>query len=130
MSSGLFEYLLRLGDDRLVLGHRVSEWCGHAPILEEDIALANIALDLIGQANLLLTQAGTAEGAGRDADALAYLRDSLDFRNVHLVELPKGDFAVTIARQFLFSTYAMLQAQALKSSSDTELGGIADKMHK
>src|SRR5512145_748450 len=93
-----FEYLLRLGDDRLVLGHRLSEWCGHAPILEEDIALANIALDLIGQANLLFTLAGAAEGAGRDADALAYLRDSLDYRNALLVELPKGDFAVTIAR--------------------------------
>jgi len=125
-----FQYIVRLGDDRLVLGHRLSEWCGHAPILEEDIALANISLDLIGQANLLLTQAATLEGAGRDADALAYLRDSLDFRNALLVELPKGDFAVTIARQFLFSVYAMLQSEALKSSSDSQLAGIAAKMHK
>lgn len=125
-----FTYLVRLGDDRLVLGHRLSEWCGHAPILEEDIALANIALDLIGQANLLLGMAGDAEGKGRDADALAYLRDAIDFRNVLLVELPKGDFAVTIARQFFFSTYAMLQSEALQASTDTELGGVATKMHK
>lgn len=130
MKGDLFEYLLRLGDDRLVLGHRLSEWCGHAPILEEDIALANIALDLIGQANLLLTMAGKAEGAGRDADALAYLRDSLDFRNAQIVELPNGDFAVTIARQFLFSVYAMLQAEGLRTSADKELAGIAEKMYK
>ena len=125
-----FEYLVRLGDDRLVLGHRLSEWCGHAPILEEDIALANIALDLIGQANLLLGMAAEAEGKGRDADALAYLRDAIDFRNVLLVELPTGDFAVTVARQFFFSTFAMLQSQALQASADTELGGVAAKMHK
>jgi ring-1,2-phenylacetyl-CoA epoxidase subunit PaaC len=124
------EYLLRLGDDRLVLGHRLSEWCGHAPILEEDIALANIALDLVGEANLLLTLAASAEGAGRDADALAYLRDAIDYRNALLVELPNGDFAVTIARQFFFSVYAMLQSAALKSSSDKDLAGIAGKMHK
>jgi ring-1,2-phenylacetyl-CoA epoxidase subunit PaaC len=108
----------------------LSEWCGHAPILEEDIALANIALDLIGHANLLLTTAAKEEGKGRDADALAYLRDGIDFRNVLLVELPKGDFAVTIARQFFFSTYAMLQSEALQGSSHAELAGIAAKMHK
>jgi len=130
MALDTFEYLIRLGDDRLVLGHRLSEWCGHAPILEEDIALANIALDLIGQANLLFTLAGDAEGAGRDADALAYLRDSLDFRNVLLVELPNGDFAVTIARQFFFSVFAMLQAEALMKSADKDLAGVAEKMHK
>jgi ring-1,2-phenylacetyl-CoA epoxidase subunit PaaC len=130
MTQDLVEYLIRLGDDRLVLGHRLSEWCGHAPILEEDIALANIALDLIGQANLLLTLAGSAEGTERDADALAYLRDSLDYRNVQLVELPKGDFAMTIARQFFFSVYAMLQADALRGSSNTDLAGVAAKMYK
>ena len=130
MSNDRFEYLLRLGDDRLVLGHRLSEWCGHAPILEEDIALANIALDLVGEANLLLTLAASAEGGGRDADALAYLRDGIDYRNALLVELPNGDFAVTIARQFFFSVYAMLQSAALKSSSDKDLAGIAEKMHK
>jgi ring-1,2-phenylacetyl-CoA epoxidase subunit PaaC len=130
LSNDLFQYLLRLGDDRLVLGHRLSEWCGHAPILEEDIALANIALDLIGQANLLLTLAGSVEGSGRDADALAYVRDGIDFRNAQLTELPKGDFAFTIARQFFFSSYAMLQAEALTKSANRELAGIAGKMFK
>src|SRR3954469_8134206 len=92
-NDAVVAYLLRLGDDRLVLGHRLSEWCGHAPILEEDIALANIALDLVGEATLLLEHAAQLEGAGRDADALAYFRDAVDFRNALLVELPKGDFA-------------------------------------
>src|SRR5262245_22256646 len=124
------EYLLRLADDRLVLGHRLSEWCGHAPILEEDIALANIALDLVGEANLLLTHAAQLENAGRDADALAFVRDAIDYRNALLVELPKGDFAVTIARQFFFSVYSLLLSEALQRSSDTELAGIAAKMHK
>jgi ring-1,2-phenylacetyl-CoA epoxidase subunit PaaC len=128
--SESIEYLLRLGDDRLVLGHRLSEWCGHAPILEEDIALANIALDLVGQANLILTRAAAQENAGRDADALAFLRDAIDYRNVLLVELPKGDFAFTIARQFFFGVFGMLQSDALQSSRDTELGGIAAKMLK
>jgi ring-1,2-phenylacetyl-CoA epoxidase subunit PaaC len=122
-----FEYLLRLGDDRLVLGHRLSEWCGHAPILEEDIAIANIALDLIGQATLFLGLAGKAEGKGRDADALAYLRDAIEYRNALLVELPKGDFAVTIVRQLLFSVFVMLQAEALQRSGNSDLAGIAAK---
>src|ERR1700744_1276634 len=100
--GALGQYLLRLGDDRLVLGHRLSEWCGHAPILEEDIALANIALDLIGQANLFLSLAG-------DADALAFLREAIDYRNVLMVELPRGDFAFTVVRQFLFSAAAVYQ---------------------
>jgi ring-1,2-phenylacetyl-CoA epoxidase subunit PaaC len=126
----LVEYLLRLGDDRLVLGHRLSEWCGHAPILEEDIAVANIALDLVGQANLLLTLAAQEEKAGRDADALAYLRDGIDFKNTLIVELPKGDFAFTIARQFFFSAYAMLQAEALQQTANRDLAGIAAKMLK
>ena len=130
MTQDLFEYLVRLGDDRLVLGHRLSEWCGHAPILEEDIALANIALDLVGQANLLLTLAADTEGKNREADALAYLRDAIDYRNVLLVELPIGDFAVTIARQFLFSTYAMLLSEGLRQSANTDLAGIAAKAHK
>src|SRR5438128_4214372 len=86
-----FQYLLRLGDDRLILGHRLSEWCGHGPVLEEDIALANVALDLIGQAANFLRLAGTIEGQGRDEDALAYFRDVIDYRNVKLVELPNGD---------------------------------------
>src|ERR1041384_1171846 len=108
-----FEYLLRLADDRLVLGHRLSEWCGHGPILEEDIALANIALDLIGEATLLLKLAGEVEGAGRNEDALAYFRDATAFRNVLMVELPKGDFGFTIVRQFFFSVFSLLQMEGL-----------------
>lgn len=130
MSASTVEYLLRLGDDRLVLGHRLSEWCGHAPILEEDIALANIALDLIGQATLLLGLAGRIEAQGRDADALAYLRDAIEYRNALLVELPKGDFAVTIVRQLFYSVFAALQADALQRSTNPELAGIAAKALK
>ena len=126
----LFEYLLRLGDDRLVLGHRLSEWCGHAPILEEDIALANIALDLVGQANLLLKLAGEVEGKGRSEDALAYFREAIEFRNVLMAELPNGDFAVTIVRQFLFDAYDQLLLDALTRSADGELAGIAGKAVK
>jgi ring-1,2-phenylacetyl-CoA epoxidase subunit PaaC len=130
MTDVTFEYLLRLGDDRLLLGHRLSEWCGHAPILEEDIALANIALDLIGQASLLLGLAGKIEGQSRDADVLAYLRDAVEYRNALLVELPKGDFAVTIVRQLFFSVFGLLQADALQRSSNEELAGIAAKAVK
>src|ERR1700712_4559694 len=120
-----FPYLLRLADDRLVLGHRLSEWCGHGPILEEDIALANTALDLIGQATLLLKLAGEIEGQGRDEDALAYFRDSSGYRNALIAELPKGDFGFTIVRQFFFSLYSLLQMEALQKSSNPELAGIA-----
>jgi ring-1,2-phenylacetyl-CoA epoxidase subunit PaaC len=126
----LFPYLLRLGDDRLVLGHRLSEWCGHGPILEEDIALANVALDLVGEATLLLKLAGEVEGKGRTEDALAYLRDSTDYRNALLVELPKGDFGVTIVRQFLFSVFSFLQMDALCRSPHADLAGIAAKAVK
>ena len=130
MTDARFEYLLRLGDDRLILGHRLSEWCGHAPILEEDIALANIALDLIGQASLLLGLAGKIEAQTRDADALAYLREAVEYRNALLVELPKGDFAVTIVRQLFFSVFALLQTEALQRSNNQELAGIAAKAFK
>ena len=130
MAGADCEYLFRLGDDRLVLGHRLSEWCGHGPILEEDIALTNIALDLIGQANLLLALAGRMESKGRDQDALAYFREAVDYRNALLVELPNGDFGVTIARQFFFSVYAYLQFDALQKSQNAELGGIAAKAVK
>jgi ring-1,2-phenylacetyl-CoA epoxidase subunit PaaC len=130
VENPLFEYLLRLGDDRLVLGHRLSEWCGHAPILEEDIALANIALDLIGQASLLLKLAGEVEGRGRSEDALAYFRDAIEFRNVQLVELPNGDFAVTIVRQFLFDAWDGLVLERLTSASNKSLAGIAAKALK
>ena len=128
--AALVEYLQRHGDDRLVLGHRLSEWCGHAPILEEDIALANIALDFVGQANLLLGLAGQVEGQGRDADALAYFREAVAFRNLQLVELPKGDFGFTIVRQFLFDAYDMPFLEALQRSAHTELAGIAAKAYK
>jgi ring-1,2-phenylacetyl-CoA epoxidase subunit PaaC len=129
-SVDLFEYLLRLGDDRLVLGHRLSEWCGHGPILEEDIALANIALDLIGQATLYLGLAAEAEGKGRNADALAYFREAVEFRNVQMVELPRGDFAFTIARQLLFDAYNYHLLEQLLESSDAGLAGIAAKGYK
>jgi ring-1,2-phenylacetyl-CoA epoxidase subunit PaaC len=126
----LFEYLLRLGDDRLILGHRLSEWCGHAPILEEDIALANVALDLVGQASLLLRLAGQVEGQGRDEDALAYFRDAIEYRNVQLVELPNGDYGRTIVRQFLFDAWSVLQLEQLQRAAHAELAGIAAKAHK
>jgi ring-1,2-phenylacetyl-CoA epoxidase subunit PaaC len=125
-----FEYLCRLADDRLVLGHRLSEWCGHAPILEEDIALANFALDFIGQASSLLTLAGTVEGKGRSDDALAFLRDVIEFRNVQLVELPNGDFGRTLVRQFLFDAYDQRLLEALQRSSDATLAGISAKALK
>lgn len=130
VANPLFEYLLRLGDDRLVLGHRMSEWCGHGPILEEDIAMANVALDLVGQGSALLKLAGEIEGAGRDEDALAYFRSETDFRNAQLVELPVGDFAFTIVRQFLFDAYSVLQWDALQRSAFAPLAGIAAKAFK
>jgi len=129
-SPAFFEYLLRLGDDRLVLGHRLSEWCGHGPILEEDIALANMALDLVGEATLLLKLAGQTEGKGRSEDALAYFRDGVDFRNALIGELPKGDFGFTIVRQFFFSVYSLLQMEAMTKSSNEDLAGIAAKAVK
>ncbi len=128
--NALFEYLLRLGDDRLVLGSRVSEWCGHGPILEEDIALSNVSLDLLGQSTMLLRLAGQVEGKGRDEDALAYFRDSIEFRNCQLAELPKGDFGFTIARQFLFDTYSAVLLQALSESTSADLAAIAAKSLK
>lgn len=128
--ADLFEYLLRLGDDRLVLGHRLSEWCGHGPILEEDIALANIALDLIGQATLYLHLAGEVEVKGRSEDALAYFREAVEFRNIQMVELPRGDFAFTIVRQFFFDVYSYHLLEQLQKSSHAELAGIAAKGYK
>jgi ring-1,2-phenylacetyl-CoA epoxidase subunit PaaC len=127
----LSEYLLRIADDRLILGHRLSEWCGHGPILEEDIALANISLDLIGQANLLLELAAKTEGQGRTADALAYFREAVEFRNAQMMELPRGDFAFTTARQFLVSVFEVLHLQRLVATSKHEdLVGIAAKALK
>ncbi len=124
------EFLLRMGDNTLVLGHRVSEWCGHAPVLEEDIALANTALDLIGQTQMWLGLAGEIEGAGRSADDLAMLRDVWDFRSVLLVEQPNGDFGQTMMRQFLFDAWHVLQLAALEQSADPRIAEIAAKASK
>lgn len=128
--NALFEYLLRLGDTSLILGHRISEWCGHAPILEEDIALANVALDHIGQARLFLSYAGRIEGKGRTEDTLAYRRDARQFRNLLMAEQPNVDYAVTTARQYLVSVYNFHLYSALSKSSDQELAGIAAKSLK
>jgi ring-1,2-phenylacetyl-CoA epoxidase subunit PaaC len=128
--EALFEYCLRLGDTALILGQRISEWCGHGPILEEDIALSNIALDQIGQARLLLNYAGEVEGKGRTEDTLAYHRDARQFRNLLIVEQPNGDFAVTIARQFLVSSYLFHLYSELKNSSDKMLAAFAAKSLK
>ncbi len=129
-SDPLFEFLCRMGDNTLVLGHRMSEWCGVAPVLEEDIALANTALDMIGQTQLWLGLAAEVEGKGRDADALAFHRDVWDFRNVLLVEQPNGDFGQTMMRQFLFDGWHLAQLKALMGSSNPKVAAIAEKSCK
>lgn len=123
-------YTLRRADDALILGHRLSEWCGHAPMLEEDMALANTALDLIGQARELYSHAARVEGADNDEDRLAYLRDVRQYRNLLLVEQPNGDFARTMMRQFLFSAFADPYWRAMMGSTDTTLAAIAAKSEK
>ena len=128
--TALFELLTRMGDNALILGHRVSEWCGHSPALEEDIALSNTALDLIGQTQLWLGLAGEVEDKGRTADNLAYLRDARDFRNVLLVERPNGDFGKTLMRQFLFDAWHFLMLKALCASTDKRIADIAEKVSK
>jgi ring-1,2-phenylacetyl-CoA epoxidase subunit PaaC len=124
------EYVLRLADTSLILGQRLSEWCGHGPVIEEDIALTNIALDLIGQARLLLTHAGALEGRGRDEDQLAFLRREPEFRNLTIAELPNGDFGRTILRNFLVAAWQRELWQALTRSGDAELAAIAAKSLK
>jgi len=126
----LTELLLRLGDDSLILSQRLGEWTGHAPSVEVDLSLANIALDLVGQATHFLTLAAEAEGKGRDADALAFRRDVLDFRNCWLVEQPNGDFAQTMARQFLFSTWQKSLFDQLAVSRDDRIAAVAAKAVK
>ena len=121
---------MRIGDDALILGHRLSEWCGHGPILEEDIALTNISLDLIGQATSLLEYAGKLEDKGRSADDLAFLRFDKDYRNLLLVEQPNGDFGMTIMRQFLYDAYQVPLFEALSNSKDPHLSAIAEKSLK
>ncbi len=124
------DYLLRLGDNTLVLGQRLAEWLGHAPVLEEDIASANISLDLVGQARLWLTLAGVLEGKGRDEDKLAFHRDQQQYRNFTLLELPNGDYAYTIVRRFLFDTWHCLALEALTRSKDADIAAIAAKARK
>jgi ring-1,2-phenylacetyl-CoA epoxidase subunit PaaC len=128
------QYLLRLGDTCLILAQRLGEWCGHAPVLEEDIALTNMALDLVGQARAVLSHAGALEaalgGSAHDEDQLAFLRDERDFRNLTLVELPRGDFAVTVLRNFALATFLRLLWQRLADSRDAELAAIAGKAVK
>jgi len=126
----LFEYALRLGDDSLILGQRLGEWTGHAPSVEVDLSLANMALDLIGQATHFLSYAAEVEGRGRDADALAFRRDVLDFRNCLMVEQPNGDFARTMARQFLFSTWQKMLFAHLTGSGDDRIAAVAAKAVK
>ncbi len=126
----LATYALRLGDDALVLSQRLGHWITRAPQLEEDVALGNIALDLLGQGRTLLSYAGEVEGAGRTEDDLAFLRDERDFLNVALVELPNDDFAVTIARQLCFSTWHLALHQRLVDSRDETIAGVAGKAVK
>lgn len=123
-------YVLRIADGSLILGQRLSEWCGHGPALEEDIAFANIALDLIGQARLLLAHAGRLEDRGRDEDALAFFRDEHEFLNPTLVELPNGDFAQSVLRSFFYVCWQQALWAALVDSRDTTLAAIAEKSRK
>ncbi|MFN3342380.1 MAG: 1,2-phenylacetyl-CoA epoxidase subunit PaaC [Flavobacteriales bacterium] len=128
--EALYQYTLRLGDNALILGHRLSEWTSKAPILEEDLALGNLALDLLGQANSLLEYAGKTEGKGRSQDDLAYKRAEREFLNNLLVELPNGDFGFTIVRQFLYSTFALFLYEELSKSKDEQIAAIAAKSLK
>ncbi|PWT70509.1 MAG: phenylacetate-CoA oxygenase subunit PaaI [Proteobacteria bacterium] len=127
MNAAHHEYLLRLADNALILGQRLSEWCGHGPVLEEDLALANMALDLIGQARALFTLAGRIEGERRGEDQYAFLRAEGDYRNVTLVELPNTDFAHTVVRNLFYSAFHQALWPALRSSSDRELAAVAEK---
>ncbi|MAB86018.1 MAG: phenylacetate-CoA oxygenase subunit PaaI [Rhodobacteraceae bacterium] len=130
MPASLVTALIGLADDHLILGHRLSEWCGHAPMLEEDLAMPNIALDLIGQARALYSYAGELEGAGRDEDALAFGRLERAYRNLLICELPNGDFAHTMLRQFYFASFMQLFWQAAEQSADATLAAIAAKAVK
>jgi ring-1,2-phenylacetyl-CoA epoxidase subunit PaaC len=124
------QYLLRIADTNLILAQRIAEWCGHAPALEEDIALSNMALDLVGQSRALLTRAGELEGRGHDEDQLAFLRDERDYFNATLVELPRGDFAFTVLRNLFIATWSKLLWERLLDSSDAEVAAIAGKAVK
>ncbi len=130
MNAAHVEYVQRLGDNALILGQRLSEWCGHSPFLEEDIAMANTALDLIGRARMLYSHAAALEGKGRDEDALAYGRDEREFGNFLMCELPKGDYAFTLIRQYLLDVYHHHLYGALCASQDAGLAAIAGKAVK
>jgi len=130
MQETLFQYLLRLGDDSLILGQRLSEWCGHGPILEEDIALTNISLDLIGQATSILKYASEIENKGRDEDKLAFMRFENEYLNTLLVEQPNGHFGDTILRQFFFDAFRKPLYERLTQSKDKQLSAIAEKSLK
>ena len=130
MTDALFPFALSLADDALVLGHRLSEWSSYAPTLEEDIALSNLGLDLIGQARLFYTLAGDIEGKGRDEDRLAYFRDATEFRCIQLVQLPRGDFAFTMARQLAYAAFMQPYFEALERSTEPRLAEIAAKAVK
>lgn len=128
--KALFEYLLRLGDDRLILSQRLADWCGHGPILEEDIAMTNFALDHLGQAQLYLRYAGEIEGKNRTEDELAFFRNEREFRNIMLVEQENTDFAFTMLRQFFFDVFELLFYDKLIESSDEKLKSLAEKSIK
>lgn len=128
--NNTFEYILHLADNALILGQRLAEWCGHGPVLEQDMAMTNISLDLIGQSRSLYQYAAQIEGQGKTEDDLAFLRDAWDFRNVLLVELPNRDFAYTIIRQFLFDTFNYYSYKQLTESKDAQLAAIAQKSLK
>lgn len=130
LDKNLQEFALRMGDNTLILGQQVSAWCGHAPVLEEDIALANVALDFIGQTRMWLGLAADLQGEGRSADDVAFLRDAREFKNCLLVEQPNGDFAHTLMRQYLFDAWHLPMLTALKLSSDSRIADIAEKSAK
>ncbi len=129
LRPALFEYVLAIGDDLLILGHQLSKWCGHAPMLEEELALANIALDCLGQAKAFLQLAGILERKGRDEDRLTFFRTAREFRNCVLVEQDNGDFAHTMCRQYLFDSYFVLLMSELKSSPVRPLSDLAVKAY-
>src|SRR5882757_706854 len=129
-AQALFRYVLRLGDLSLILGQRLGEWVGHSPALEEDLGLANIALDLIGQARLLLTYAGEVEGRGRGEDEIAFLREHREYFNAILVEQPNGDFGQTIVRQVLIDAFQLELYERMANSTDERLAAIAAKSVK
>lgn len=127
--SPLFEYLIYLGDNALILSHRLSEWCGHGPVLEQDIALTNIALDILGQARQWYQLAAKSDGSGLDEDRIAYLRDSHEFRNILLVEQPNQSWGNTVLRQFIYSCFITPYLEHLRGSAHAEIAAIAARSH-